>query len=198
MRAAALEELAGRDRVLLQELLDQFARGIRSGEGSASRRSTSRISSSASATCCATIPSCVRESVQRFRSVMVDEFQDTNRLQMRAHRPARRPGTNGGAPAIATAADVFFVGDEFQSIYGFRHADVAVFRERRDSAPAVLPLTLNYRSRPEVLAVVNHLFAAEFGDGFQPLERRCEFPIAAFGQRGRAARDRQGELQGDG
>ena len=31
--------------------------------------------------------------------------------------------------------ELFFVGDEFQSIYGFRHADVAVFRERRASAP---------------------------------------------------------------
>ena len=60
--------------------------------------------------------------------------------------------------------ELFFVGDEFQSIYGFRHADVAVFRDRREAAPQVLPLTLNYRSRPEVLAAVNELFADEFGD----------------------------------
>ncbi len=66
---------------------------------------------------------------------MVDEFQDTNRLQTELIDLLVGPGTvtNGGAPAIAAAADVFFVGDEFQSIYGFRHADVAVFRERRDS-----------------------------------------------------------------
>ena len=56
---------------------------------------------------------------------MVDEFQDTNRLQCDVIDLLRSgPG----------ACDVFFVGDEFQSIYGFRHADVAVFRERREAA----------------------------------------------------------------
>jgi superfamily I DNA/RNA helicase len=51
---------------------------------------------------------------------MVDEFQDTNRLQCDLVDLLRGPG-----------AELFFVGDEFQSIYGFRHADVRVFRERR-------------------------------------------------------------------
>src|SRR5256886_2194340 len=76
----------------------------------------------------------------------------------------------------------FFVGDEFQSIYGFRHADVQVFRERREQAgDGVLPLTMNYRSRPEVLAVVNHLFGADFGDEFQPLAASGDFPDPVFG-----------------
>ena len=44
-----------------------------------------------------------------------------------------------------------------------------VFRERRAEAPQVLALTRNYRSRPEVLAAVNELFGAHFGDEFQPL-----------------------------
>jgi ATP-dependent exoDNAse (exonuclease V) beta subunit len=44
------------------------------------------------------------------------------------------------------------VGDEFQSIYGFRHADLEVFRERASGARTSSPLTRNYRSRPEVLA----------------------------------------------
>src|SRR5207248_3582994 len=77
--------------------------------------------------------------------------------------------------------EVFCVGDEFQSIYGFRHADVQVFRERRDATDNVLPLTRNYRSRPEVLAVVNELFRADFGDEFQPLTASGEFPDPVFG-----------------
>ena len=62
---------------------------------------------------------------------MVDEFQDTNRLQCELiDLLSSGPGDH----------ERFFVGDEFQSIYGFRHADVQVFRERREQAgPAFCP-----------------------------------------------------------
>ena len=82
----------------------------------------------------------------RFRSLMVDEFQDTNRLQCEL------------VDLLAGEAveELFFVGDEFQSIYRFRHADVNVFRERRAQSGGVFALTQNYRSRPEVLAAVKH------------------------------------------
>src|SRR6266436_6433015 len=101
---------------------------------------------------------------------MVDEFQDTNRLQCELIDLL----AGGGA-------ELFYVGDEFQSIYGFRHAYVRVFRERRAGAAQLLPLTLNYRSRPEVLAVVNQLFGSHFGDEFQPLAAAAEFPDPVFG-----------------
>jgi ATP-dependent exoDNAse (exonuclease V) beta subunit len=58
---------------------------------------------------------------------------------------------------------------------------VHVFRERREQAGSLLPLTLNYRSRPEVLAAVNHLFGADFGDEFQPLAASGDFPDPVFG-----------------
>src|SRR6185437_3211543 len=106
----------------------------------------------------------------RFRSIMVDEFQDTNRLQCElVDLLARDDG------------ELFFVGDEFQSIYRFRHADVEVFRERREQAGGVLALTQNYRSRPEVLQVINHLFSSDFGDAFQPLSAAGRFEDPAFG-----------------
>ena len=101
---------------------------------------------------------------------MVDEFQDTNRLQCELVDLLTGPDT-----------ERFFVGDEFQSIYGFRHADVQVFRERRAEAETLLPLTRNYRSRPELLSVVNHLFGAEFGEEFQPLAASGDFPDPVFG-----------------
>ena len=110
----------------------------------------------------------VRERIRfRLRSIMVDEFQDTNRLQCEL-------------VDLIAGEELFFVGDEFQSIYRFRHADVDVFRERRSQASGVLALTRNYRSRPEVLDVVNHLFAPEFGDGFHPLEAAARFPDPLF------------------
>ena len=128
----------------------------------------------------------IRELEQlRFRSIMVDEFQDTNRLQTELI----------DLVCAGPAKEMFFVGDEFQSIYGFRHADVAVFRDRREAAPQVLPLTLNYRSRPEVLAAVNELFAGEFGDDFQPLEPAERLRRPAVRHTGRAARHRQADLR---
>jgi ATP-dependent exoDNAse (exonuclease V) beta subunit len=45
----------------------------------------------------------------------------------------------------------------------------------------VLALTQNYRSRPEVLAVINHLFKTDFGDSFQPLSAAGRFADPAFG-----------------
>jgi len=67
--------------------------------------------------------------------------------------------------------NVFAVGDEFQAIYGFRHADVEIFRERR---AAVGPeghrrLTANFRSAPELLASLNAAFGPVLGPAFSPL-----------------------------
>jgi ATP-dependent exoDNAse (exonuclease V) beta subunit len=99
----------------------------------------------------------------RFSHLLVDEFQDTNRLQLRLIEALRGPRT-----------ELMVVGDELQSIYGFRHADLDVFRERRraveKSADAVaMDLSGNFRSRPEVIGAVNALGEKLLGDTFHPL-----------------------------
>jgi ATP-dependent exoDNAse (exonuclease V) beta subunit len=165
---AALDEVAARDRELLQELLSRFAAEYQAAKDRESVLDFEDLQLRARDLLRANDDIRAREQL-RFRSIMVDEFQDTNRLQCEL------------IDLMSAHADVFFVGDEFQSIYGFRHADVQVFRERREQAPQVLPLTENYRSRPEVLAVVNELFAGEFGDEFQPLHSSGEFPDPVFG-----------------
>ena len=99
----------------------------------------------------------------QFLHLMVDEFQDTNSLQLGLIEQLHGPETN-----------LFLVGDEFQSIYGFRHANVDVYRrEHRRFADGAagrvaLPLTGNFRATPEVLAVTNMIGAALL-DGFEPL-----------------------------
>ena len=157
--AGALEDLAARDRELLQELLTSFASAYAEAKDAESALDFEDLQLFAR-DLLRNDESIRQRERQRFRSIMVDEFQDTNRLQTEL---LDLLAADGGA-------DLFVVGDEFQSIYGFRHADVAVFRERRHVAPTVLPLTQNHRSRPEVLAAVNELFGAEFGDEFQSLE----------------------------
>jgi ATP-dependent helicase/nuclease subunit A len=165
---AALDDVAARDRELLQDLLDRFAAQYQAAKDRESVLDFEDLQLRARDLLRANEDVRAREQL-RFRAVMVDEFQDTNRLQCEL------------IDLVAAHADVFFVGDEFQSIYGFRHADVQVFRDRRAAAPNVLPLRQNYRSRPEVLAVVNELFAGEFGDEFQPLHSSGEFPDPVFG-----------------
>jgi len=95
---------------------------------------------------------------ERFELIMVDEFQDTNRLQLDVVEALER-------------GNLFAVGDESQSIYGFRHADIEIFRARRAALghDAVCGLTVNFRSQPEILDVVNAAFAPLLGPGFTPL-----------------------------
>ena len=168
---AALDVLSTADRDHLQELLELFA-----GEYEAAKSRESALDFEdlqLRARDLLRDHTAIREREQlRFREIMVDEFQDTNRLQ------CELIDLLAGGPGDCR---VFTVGDEFQSIYGFRHADVQVFRERRAAMDGGLTLSRNYRSRPEVLAAVNHLFSEEFGDGFQPLAAASEFPDPVFG-----------------
>ena len=166
---AALEELAARDREQLQELLLAYDRAYRAAKDRESALDFEDLQLLARSLLQENQEIRERES-WRFASIMVDEFQDTNRLQCELVDLLAREG-----------AELFFVGDEFQSIYRFRHADVEVFRERREQVGGVLALTQNYRSRPEVLDVINHLFAADFGETFQPLDAAGRFADPAFG-----------------
>ena len=170
LELAALEELATLDRDLLQQLLELFAE-----EYAAAKRRESVIDFEDLQLAARDLlrnDANVREDTQlRFRLVMVDEFQDTNLLQCELIELVAHP----------ELTEVFTVGDEFQSIYGFRHADVQVFRDRRERAENLLTLRDNYRSRPQVLAAVNYLFQGAFGDEFQPLAASAEFADPVFG-----------------
>jgi ATP-dependent exoDNAse (exonuclease V) beta subunit len=164
---AALNVVAARDRDLLQKLLRGFERSYQAAKDRESALDFEDLQLRARDLL--RDDETIRERERlRFRQVCVDEFQDTNRLQCELIDLVARD-------------ELFFVGDEFQSIYRFRHADVEVFKERREQVGEVLPLTQNWRSRPEVLAVVNRLFAATFGDEFQRLVAAGRFPDPAAG-----------------
>ena len=89
-----------------------------------------------------TRPSVAREYSERFKFVMVDEFQDTNYVQTRL------------ALALAKAhGNIVVVGDDDQSIYRWRGASLSNITQFQKTYPAAKSVVLNenYRSRQEIL-----------------------------------------------
>ena len=90
---------------------------------------------------------------RRFRFAVIDEFQDTDDVQWEIFRTVFH-GSDGANPLVV-------IGDPKQSIYGFRGADVATYREARRTiagGAATLTLDRNFRSTPDVVAATNAIF----------------------------------------
>ena len=97
---------------------------------------------------------------ERFRHILIDEFQDTNALQyawlklLSGHEASRINVTGAGSSAV------FAVGDDDQSIYAFRGADVENMRlYEKQFHPMMVKLEQNYRSHGHILDTANHLIA---------------------------------------
>ncbi|MYC97764.1 MAG: AAA family ATPase [Gammaproteobacteria bacterium] len=130
-------------------------------------------------------PEVRRDLGERYRYVLIDEFQDTDPIQaellfLLASEPepqagdaGSRPGDAGSQPAddatrpadwhtvVPRPGALFVVGDPKQSIYRFRRADIAVYnqvRARFREFGAVLRLITNFRSRQTVADLVNEVF----------------------------------------
>jgi ATP-dependent exoDNAse (exonuclease V) beta subunit len=125
---------------------------------------------------------------RQFRFIMIDEFQDNNHLQKellfllaekRSLALDRVP-----LPGELEPEKLFFVGDDKQSIYGFRGAEVDVFkalkRELEAQGGSVVSLSRNYRSRPGLIAFFNRVFAKVMADPRDDFEAEFEPLVPAL------------------
>ena len=97
---------------------------------------------------------------ERFRHILIDEFQDTNALQyawlklLSGHDASRVNVSGMGSSAV------FAVGDDDQSIYAFRGADVENMRlYEKQYHPMMVKLEQNYRSHGHILDTANYLIS---------------------------------------
>jgi ATP-dependent helicase/nuclease subunit A len=106
-----------------------------------------------------------RTQVQdRFQFVLVDEFQDTDPVQIELLKLLAGGDQDGGF----RSGNLFLVGDPKQSIYRFRGADpvsAAGFAVSVGESGARLPLSENHRSLPGILNWVNAVFGRWMGEG---------------------------------
>jgi len=114
----------------------------------------------------------VRRRVQgQFDHVLMDEYQDTNGRQAKLLDLVRPPGR------------FYAVGDINQSIYGFRHAEPREFHEYRDTVlrggQRLVELVENFRSRPDILHVVESILDGAAGIEARPLVPGKQFPDKA-------------------
>jgi len=116
-------------------------------------------------------PEVRREIARRFRHVLVDEYQDTNRLQADIVDSILGPEKN-----------LMVVGDDAQSIYGFRGADfenILGFPKRHPEC-TVFRLELNYRSVPGILHLANVSILhnqRQFHKQLRPVRGSADLPV---------------------
>ena len=110
----------------------------------------------------ASVRSRIRESIRHF---LVDEFQDTDPLQVELIFLLAGEGDAAGwREVLLEDAKLFLVGDPKQSVYRFRRADIAIYHEVSERIEAlpdgrVLHITENFRSTPGVVDFVNEAFS---------------------------------------
>ena len=106
------------------------------------------------------------ELEERYRAILVDEFQDVNPRQARL------------IEALARGKRRCVVGDYKQSIYGFRGAEPKAFLEEAERADARIPLSQSFRTVSSLTSAINRVFAPLLPE-YQPIDSSIAGPDAA-------------------
>lgn len=111
-----------------------------------------------------------RQLQERFTHVFVDEFQDTDPVQVEVLflLAASDPRVDEWTRVKLKPGKLFVVGDPKQAVYRFRRADLAVYERAKQSVLAAggetLELTTSFRALPALQRVVNHSFSTRMKD----------------------------------
>jgi ATP-dependent helicase/nuclease subunit A len=129
-------------------------------------------------------PEARQELHERYTHLLIDEFQDTDPIQVElAMHLAAGPAADASqdwAEFPVDAGRLFFVGDPKQSIYRFRRADIEVFMTTRDRvAGGAAQLVANFRSRPEIVTWFNAVFGEMFGSGSPGMQPAYEALVSS-------------------
>ena len=116
-------------------------------------------------------PNVLDELSKKFKYIMIDEYQDTNELQYNIFLPILDYLKKG---------NLFIVGDEKQSIYRFRDADLNIFNKTKENIKEhegidfLLSLPDSFRMSPVIAAFTNYIFKNIFADP-NPLYNEVEY-----------------------
>ena len=126
-------------------------------------RSSSTTCSCSPVACSPPNPTCARRLHDRYRRLLLDEFQDTDPIQLeiavRLTAPPAGQAVDGVAGLRPVPGRLFVVGDPKQSIYRFRRADIAMYLAAAGQVGAEREvLSANFRSTDAVIDWVNGVF----------------------------------------
>jgi len=145
----------------------------------------------------------------RFRFLLVDEFQDTDPVQAEVMMllTSMDPKETDWRKCVPRPGSLFVVGDPKQSIYRFRRADIVTYNEvksmirRGDGKGAegiLLELSVNFRATGEIIEWVNRVFEPESGDSDKAEGVPNRFPREDSDESPSYVPLRPGRVDGDG
>ncbi len=111
------------------------------------------------------IPEICKKYSQTYQYVLIDEYQDTNRLQFEIMKLLSSFHNN-----------ILAVGDDAQSIYSFRAADINNLLDfpKNFKNKKIFKLQINYRSSPQILLLANEIIKNNMNQFHKKLEAVCE------------------------
>jgi ATP-dependent helicase/nuclease subunit A len=112
--------------------------------------------------------SCLETLRRRYRRLLIDEFQDTDPIQIELAARLASAVDGDGRLDGARPGSLFVVGDPQQSIYRFRRAEIELFARVGTEIGNGVALHTNFRSVPGIIDFVNVVFGEVFGDGSKP------------------------------